>query len=113
MNRGDIWWASLPDPSVSSPGYRRPVLIVQSNPFNISLIQTIIVVALTTNLKLVNAPGNILIGKQHSGLPRDSVINISQIITINKGFLTEYVNTLPARHMRKVDEGLRLVLSLS
>jgi mRNA interferase MazF len=112
MNRGEVWWASLPDASGSSPGYRRPVLVLQSNAFNKSNIQTIIVLAITTNLKLADAPGNVFISKLESGLPRDSVINISQVVTLDKGFLTEFVSTLPVRNMQKVEEGLRLVLSL-
>ena len=112
MNRGEVWWASLPDATGSSPGYRRPVLVMQSNAFNKSKIQTVIVLAITTILKLADAPGNVAISKQESGLPRDSVINISQIITIDRGFLTEFVSTLPVRDMQKVEEGLRLVLSL-
>lgn len=112
MNRGDIWWASLPDPTGSSPGHRRPILVIQADSFNISNIQTVIVLAITTNLKLANAPGNILITKQESGLPRESVINISQTITIDKRFLTEHVSTLSVRNLQKVEEGLRLVLAL-
>ena len=112
MNRGEVWWASLPDATGSSPGYRRPVLVMQSNAFNKSSIQTIIVLAITTNLKLADAPGNVFISKQQSGLPRDSVINISQIVTVDKGFLTEFVSTLSVRNVQKVEEGLRLVLSL-
>ena len=112
MNRGEVWWASLPDAAGSSPGYRRPVLVMQSNAFNRSNIQTVIVLAITKNLKLADAPGNVTISKEKSGLPRDSVINISQIITIDKGFLTDFVSTLSVRSIQKVEQGLRLVLSL-
>ena len=112
MNRGEVWWASLPDATGSSPGYRRPVLVMQSNAFNKSNIQTIIVLVITTNLKLADAPGNVTISKQQSGLPRDSVINISQLVTVDKGFLTDFVSTLSVRNIQKVEQGLRLVLSL-
>lgn len=112
MNRSEIWWASLPDAVGSSPGYRRPVLVVQSDAFNNSRIQTIIVLAITGNIKLANAPGNVMVSTRQSGLPRDSVINVSQIITVDKSFLTGYVSTLSARTMRQVETGMRLVLSL-
>lgn len=112
MNRGEIWWASLPDAAGSSPGFRRPILIVQSDAFNGSNIHTIIVLALTGNLKLANAPGNVLVTVQQSSLPRDSVINVSQILTIDKRFLSEYVSTLSPKTMQHVEAGMRLVLSL-
>ena len=112
MNRGEIWWAELPDPVGSSPGYRRPVLVIQSDAFNRSHINTIIVLAITTNLKLADAPGNVFVSKRQSGLPKDSVINVSQVLTIDKTFLSEYVATLPARIVRQIEEGMRLVLAL-
>jgi mRNA interferase MazF len=112
MNRGELWWASLPDPDGSSPGYRRPVLVVQSDAFTASAIQTIVVLAITSNLRLANAPGNVFMSSQQSGLPRDSIINVSQILTIDKTMLTDYVSSLPARKMQEVEAGMRLVLSL-
>lgn len=112
MHRGELWWASLPDATGSSPGYRRPVLVVQSDAFNISHIQTIIVLAVTSSLRLANAPGNVFISADQSGLSRDSVINVSQIITTDKTFLTDYISTLPARKMQQVEDGMRLVLLL-
>jgi mRNA interferase MazF len=112
MNRGELWWASLPDATGSAPGYRRPVLVVQADAFNISNIQTVIVLAITTNLKLANAPGNVFVTTKQSGLQRDSVINVSQIITLDKRFLIDFVKTLSAKNMQQVEEGMRLVLSL-
>jgi mRNA interferase MazF len=112
VNRGEIWWASLPYAAGSSPGYRRPVLVVQSDAFNLSKIHTIIVLAISTNLRLANAPGNVLLSIKQSSLPRDSVINVSQIITVDKRFLNDYISTLSARTMLLVEEGMRLVLSL-
>ena len=112
MNRNEIWWASLPVASGSSPAYRRPVLIVQSDAFNASNIHTIIALAITTNLTLANAPGNVFISSKRSGLPRDSVINVSQVITVDKKFLNDYVSTLSAKTMQEVEEGMRLALSL-
>lgn len=112
MQRGEIWWASLPDPVASIPGYRRPVLIIQSNAFNASAIKTVAILSITSNLLLANAPGNVLITPQQSGLPRDSVINVSQILTVDKTALTERVGVLSARQMEQVEAGLRLVLDL-
>ena len=89
MTRGEIWWASLPAPSGSGPGYRRPVLIIQSNPFNLSRISTVIVAAITSNLSLADAPGNVRVGKADSGLSRPSVVNVSQIVTVDRSLLTQ------------------------
>jgi mRNA interferase MazF len=112
MKRGEIWWASLPEPSGAMPGYRRPVLIVQADAFTRSRIQTVIVMALTTNLRLAEAPGNVLLTAAQTGLPRDSVANVSQIITIDKAFVTELVGTVPGKVLQRVEDGLRLVLAL-
>jgi mRNA interferase MazF len=81
MIRGAIWWAELPDPIASEPGYRRPVLIIQSNAFNRSRIHTVIAAVITANLRLANAPGNVRLAASESGLPKDSVVNVSQINT--------------------------------
>lgn len=112
MQRGEVWWASLPEPAGSGPGYRRPVLIVQANAFNESRIQTIIAAVITSNLRLAAAPGNVLCRANETSLPRDSVVNVSQLITIDKSLLTEHVSTLPIRKLRQVEAGLRLVLAL-
>ena len=112
MQRGEIWWASLPEPSGSGPGFRRPVLIIQSDDFNKSRIQTVVVAAITSNLKLAAAPGNVLLRSRASGLKRDSVVNVSQVITLDKSFLTERVGKLPAGPFHDVESGLRLSLSL-
>lgn len=112
IGRGEIWWASLPEPIGSSPGFRRPVLVVQSDSFNQSKIQTVVVVVITKNLELAKAPGNVMITARMSRLPVDSVVNVSQVITIDKILLTEFVSTVPNKKMEKIEEGLRLVLSL-
>jgi len=112
MERGDIWWAQLPDPVASEPGFRRPIVIVQSNAFNRSRIRTVIAVVVTSNLSLAEAPGNVLLLSSESGLPKDSVANVSQIITLDRDFLTEKCGRVPLRLIRSIDEGLRLVLSL-
>jgi mRNA interferase MazF len=113
LARGDLWWADLPEPAGSEPGYRRPVLIVQSDTFNRSRLQTFIAVVLTANVRLVDAPGNVLIPARASGLPRDSVANVSQVITMDRRVLTERIGRLPKALVSQVDDGLRLVLNLS
>lgn len=110
--RGQIWWRDLPEPRGSEPGYRRPVLIIQSDIFNHSRIQTVIVAAISSNLDLGNLPGNVLIARRMSGLTRDSVVNISQVFSIDRRFLNDYVGTLPARAQALIDEGLRMILGL-
>jgi len=112
MERGEIWWAQLPDPAGSEPGFRRPVIIVQSNAFNRSRIRTVIAVVLTSNLRLAAAPGNVFLPASESGLPKDSIANVSQIITVDRTFLTEKCGRLPLPLIRSIEEGLRLALSL-
>ncbi len=112
MQRGEIWWAELGAPKGSEPGYRRPILIVQQDDFNQSRISTIIAVVLTSNLRLSEAPGNVLLNKRWTKLPKDSVANISQIITLDKSNLTECIASLPKLKMSEVDNGLRLVLNI-
>ena len=112
MERGEVWWAQLPTPIASEPGFRRPVLIIQSNTFNRSRIRTLLAVVLTSNLRLAEAPGNVSIPASEAGLPKDSVANVSQVITIDRAFLTDKCGKLPSSLMRTVDEGLRLALSL-
>ena len=112
IQRGGIWWADLPEPRGSEPGYRRPVLVVQADSFNCSRIQTAIVAVITGNLELADVPGNVLLPARSTGLPRDSVVNVSQLLTLDRGFLTELAGTLPRRLQGAVDEGLRLVLQL-
>ena len=112
MQRGEIWWASMPTPRESEPGYRRPVLVIQSNAFTASRIQTVLAAVVTSNLDLGAAPGNLIVKRKQSGLTRDSVVNVSQIVTLNKTFLTERVGALSPKLMNAVDEGLRLALGL-
>lgn len=112
MERGEIWWAGLAEPFGSGPGGRRPVLIVQADRFNRSAIQTTIVAAITGQLSRAEAPGNVLLTSEQSGLPRDSVVNVSQLVTVDCDLLTERVSTLGVASMRKVDAGLRRVLDL-
>src|SRR5688500_17359973 len=112
MRRGEIWWAELPAPVGAEPGYRRPLLIVQSDDFNRSSLQTVIGIALTTNLRLADAPGNVFLAAAESGLPKDSVANVTQILTADKGLLTARAGELSDRTMLLVDDGLSLVLAL-
>jgi mRNA interferase MazF len=112
MRRGEIWWASLAPPKGSGPGYRRPVLIVQSNPFNESRIATVIVAVVSSNVALADAPGNVRIARTDSGLKAASVINVSQVLTIDRSVLTQRVRAVPAPILHEVEEGLRLVLGL-
>jgi len=112
IKRGEIWWAALPEPVGSGPGYKRPVLIIQSNEFNESKINTIIAVVITSNTRLAAAPGNVLLSSKKSKLPKESVINVSQLITIDKSYLTEKIHSLPSSIIAQVDEGLKLVLKL-
>lgn len=112
MKRGEVWWATLPAPAGSGPGYRRPVVVVQSNPFNQSQIATVVVAVVTSNLALGEAPGNFRLAKAESGLNRPSVVNVSQLYTLDRGHLTQRVRALPGESVRALDEGLRLVLAL-
>ncbi len=112
MKRGEIWWASLPEPTGSGPGFRRPVLVVHSNPFNSSRISTVVVAAITSNLRLSAAPGNVKITKRESGLGKASVINVSQVLTLDRTLLTEQVRRLSEKRMLEIDQGLRVVLGL-
>ncbi|HET6347934.1 MAG TPA: type II toxin-antitoxin system PemK/MazF family toxin [Candidatus Krumholzibacteria bacterium] len=112
VRRGDIWWATLPAPHGSAPGYRRPVLIIQSNAFNDSRIGTVIVASITSNTELAHAPGNVRLDASLSRLSKDSVVNVSQLATLDRRVLTQAVSALPEETMSRVDEGLRLVLTL-
>jgi mRNA interferase MazF len=112
MQRGEIWWASLPEPAGSEPGYRRPVLIVQANEFNRSKINTVIAAVITSNLALASAPGNVHLGSRASGLPKESVVNVSQLITIDKRCLTERIKMIDQHVMQEVDAGLHTVLAI-
>ena len=110
--RGDVWWADLPDPVGSAPGFRRPAVVVQSDAFNRSRLTTVTVVILTSNLRLLDAPGNALVPARSSGLPRDSVANVSQVLTVDRTNLTERIRQLPSGVIHQIDDGLRLALGL-
>jgi len=112
VRRGEIWWGSLPEPTGSGPGFRRPLLIVSANSFNDSRINTVVAAVITSNLRLADAPGNVRLPAKGIGLTKASVVNVSQIITVDKTFLTERIGRLNPRLLAEVDDGLRLVLSI-
>jgi mRNA interferase MazF len=110
--RGEIWWADLGEPRGSTPGYRRPVVIVQGDHFNRSNLATVIVLSLTSNRNYAELPGNVFLPKEQSGLARDSIVNATQLITINKAWLEGRVAELPSYIMGDIDRNLSLVLGL-
>jgi mRNA interferase MazF len=110
--RGEVWWADLPEVEDSSPSGTRPVLVVQSRAFNRSRIQTAITAIITSNLSLASAPGNVEISPRESGLPRPSVVNVSQLFTIDKRSLRSRSGRLTPATMEAVDEGLCIALEL-
>ena len=112
VRRGQLWWAELPNPIGSEPGFTRPVLVVQADSFNQSRLNTAVVIAVTSNMKLAGAPGNISLPKSKSGLPKDSVVNVSQISTLDKDSLTDVICVLDRLTMHQVDDGIRLALSV-
>lgn len=111
IEQGDVWWADLPAPTGSGPGFRRPVLVVQSNAFNRSRIATVVCVPLTSNLHLADAPGNVALSARATGLARDSVANVSLIVALDKSLLTERVGHVAARSLQLVRTGIDLVLA--
>jgi mRNA interferase MazF len=112
VERGQVWWADLGEPEGSEPAFRRPVVIVSSDAFNRSRIRTVIAVVLTANLRLVDAPGNVLVPAKLSGLPKDSIANVSQVVTLDKEFLTEPAGRIKGRLLSDIESGLRLVFGL-
>lgn len=112
IRRGAVWWANLPAPSGSAPGFRRPVVVVSSNAFNASEIRTVVVVVLTSNVRVGDAPGNLRVPAGETGLPKDSVANVSQVFTIGKGDLTELAGHLRPATLARLADGLRLALDL-
>jgi mRNA interferase MazF len=112
MRRGEIWWAALGEPAGSGPGLRRPMLIVQSNDFNESAIATTICAVVTSNVRLAAAPGNVRMSRKASGLARDSVVNVSQLVTLDKRILQARAGRASPEVMREVEAGIRLVLTL-
>ena len=110
ISQGDVFWADLPEPEGSGPGFRRPVVIVQGDALNQSRIATVICVPLTSNLKWADAPGNVLLKAKATGLPKDSVANVSQIIALDRAVLDARVGRLTARQLGLVLAGVDVVL---
>jgi mRNA interferase MazF len=110
VSQGDVWWTDLPDPTGSEPGYRRPVVVVQGDPLNRSRLATVVCVVVTGNLKWAQAPGNVRLAAQESGLPRDSVVNVSQIVTLDRSRLAEQVGRIGAPRLDSILAGIDLVL---
>jgi len=107
--QGDVCWADLPDPTGSGPGFRRPVVVVQGNPLNRSRVATIVCVPLTSNLRWADAPGNVLLRARSTGLPKDSVANVSQIVAIDRTLLSRHVGRLSQRQLDLVFAGIDIV----
>lgn len=112
VKRGEIWWVDFGEPTGSAPGYRRPAAVISSDRFNRSRLATVIVATVTSNLRLGEAPGNLTLSPDASGLPRESVVNVSQVLTIDRSLLAERAGMLNSHHQRVLDDGLRLALGL-
>lgn len=112
ISRGDIYWADLGKATGSRPAKRRPVLIVQSDPYNASRLATVLAAVITSNTALATMPGNVFLPAVATGLPRESVVNVTALVTLNKADLTDRVGDVPPSLMREVDRGLRRVLDL-
>ncbi|MBA3574143.1 MAG: type II toxin-antitoxin system PemK/MazF family toxin [Pseudonocardiales bacterium] len=112
MRRGELWWVDFAEPVGSAPGYRRPAAVVSADRFNRSRIATVIVAAVTSNTRLADAPGNVALPAGSSGLPKDSVVNVSQLLAVDRGLLDRRIGMLPSAQLAVLDRGLRLVLGL-
>jgi len=110
ISQGEIWWADLPEPSASEPGYRRPVVVAQCDAFNRSRIRTVVCIPLTSNLRWADAPGNVLLDEGATGLPKASVANVSQIATLDREWLTDKVGELPEEKLQLVLFGIDILL---
>lgn len=110
ISRGQVYWVDLGGAEGSRPAKRRPVLVIQNDGYNRSRVATVVVAVVTSNLAVADWPGNVFLPSTSSQLPRDSVVNVTQLVTLNKTDLEEYVAEVPFDLMRKVDEGLRGVL---
>jgi len=113
ISQGEVWWADLPEPERSEPGFRRPVVVVQGDAFNRSAIATVVSVPLTSNLRWAEAPGNVRLAARSTGLPRDSVANVSQVVALDRTILTERVGKLSRAKIELILAGLEVVLGRS
>ena len=110
IRQGDLYWIDLDAPSGSEPGYRRPHIVVQNNLFNASRISTVLVCPLTTNMRRATAPGNVLLVAGEANLPKPSIVNVSQVFTVDKSELGEYIGAISSRRLREILQGITLVL---
>jgi len=110
ISQGEVWWAELPAPSGSGPGFRRPLVVVQSDALNRSRISTVVCVPLTSNLKWAGAPGNVPLPARLTGLPKDSVANVSQIVSVDREFLAARVGRLPQPKLLLLLAGIDVIL---
>ncbi len=110
IEQGEIYWVELSAPRGSEPGYRHPHVVIQNNVFNHSKISTVVLCALTSNLKRASAPGNVLLKKGEANLPKKSIVNISQIITVNKSDLVKKIGKLSMKRINEILEGLLILL---
>ena len=110
VTRGEVWWADIPEPSGSGPGFRRPVVVVQGDAINRSRISTVVCVPLTTNLRWADAPGNVALSTRETRLPKDSVANVSQIVTLDRSLLTDRVSRLPRAKLDLILFGIDIIL---
>jgi mRNA interferase MazF len=112
VRRSEVWWADLPDPIASEPGYRRPIVIIQDDAINMSKLNTIVGASITGEVRWADHIGNVLISGRGTGLRGPSVVNVTQLVMVDRRFMTERIGRLTATQMAKVDAGLRLVLGL-
>ena len=112
VRRGEIWWADLAEPRGSESGFRHPVLILQAEPFNRSRLRTVVGIIVSSNTRLLDAPGNVLLPAKETGLPRDSVANVTQFVTIDRDYLEDRAGRVAPRTVARVEAGVRLVLDL-
>ena len=113
IRQGDVFWVDLGEPSASEPGYRHPHVVIQNNVFNRSRINTAVVCALTSNLKRAESPGNVLLEEGEADLPKQSVVNVTQVFTVNKIDLVEKIGSLPRKRVAQILEGIMLVMTPS
>ena len=112
VHRGEIWWADLAEPRGSEPGFRHPVLVLQAEPFNRSRLRTVVGIVVSSNTRLLDAPGNVLLPAKETGLPRDSVANVTQLVTVDRDYLEQRAGKVSPRTLARVEVGVRLVLDL-
>ena len=110
IRQGDVFWVDFKEPGGSGPGFRHPYVVLQNNVFNASRLNTVVLCALTSNVERAKAPGNVLLRKGEGNLPKDSVVNITQIVTIDKSDLVEKIGSLSPRRIDQIVEGIELLL---